>query len=625
MPTLKFSRYNAQEERNQIPFIDREIQRWEAMNTDGRIMRCHYETESALEKDWYKFMSQPYELKVLSNNRAYKYYGMKNEEIYHKFKSYFMSHDTIQSRADSLQIYAPKSTLYESTAVSTKQDQQANDIMNSTGYYIITNNNKSPHELEQQFYKFMSMSKDKRVKSDTFSIQIYGKKNEERYNDMLTKLLSREEVPTEPEDSPEYKPNPDNVLLTEDTIYHDPIDSVVNNYECAREFIVEGNISPTDAVIVVEGVLSENVPETPLEKFLCKSLLEAMINKINSYQEENYLGGKTPYFLPEEMDELGIFKEDNSFTNNAATPTEWFDDYRARSIGLKPRHPIASTEWYNDLRQSQSNDDKYGLLKLGWNPAIPVEDEAPITTSKRTNGLIQKKLGYQFCNLMEMCMGNAAYDFQELRAIPGIFVVFIDMEEDQNTVDRVYVGFDSTLSKLYPFTQGVFNVSTTLNDLRKLIGNKGTIKVYMIRFNDELAAKVQEMIKFFIDHRFDYRYKYSYINDIASKLKVAHPYIANERLFCILVVNMILGLVSIDYKNPAGYKILPTVANMKNDPNNKDFIYEIYQGDPNKYNPRDISCAIRNTDLIKFPILDGILPGISKNVVIVSISITTKI
>ena len=65
--------------------IDREIDNWEEKFTSGMILRNHYNSEKDLEADWRKYQDQYYELKCLANNMAYRFYGVKNEEIYYKF------------------------------------------------------------------------------------------------------------------------------------------------------------------------------------------------------------------------------------------------------------------------------------------------------------------------------------------------------------------------------------------------------------------------------------------------------------------------------------------------------------------------------------------------------------
>ena len=611
MPVIDFGRRSYDDD--QINMIDKDINRWEEHFTSGKIMRCHYDTEQELEEDWKKYNYQYYELKVIANNMAYRLYGLKNEEIYYKFKRYFLSHDVVQDKSDSIMTYAPKATVYES-ADPVMQDKQAADIMHKTGYYMITNQNDTPQDLVAQLYRFRSMSGEKKNKADTFSIQIYGKKNEERYHDMIGKLLGKEIIP---DDTPikEIPNNGTEVMLTEEMSFDNNPFTTIGIYEATREQIKDPSVPINEAIMVTDYVLSSVPPITPIEKILRENLIDSLHEKIDESQSDsNYLGLKTPYFLVEEMEDLGVFSKDkNYFTNNSQTPTQWFYNYKARSLGLKPNAPIISSEWEGQIKDIFDSgldvNKKQQILELGWNPSIGMNDDSTLKTSQRTNGIIAKKIGYDFIDLHEMVNLMKNEPIHETNPIEGLYVVFFsdkDLEPLSWDIPRVCISLNSSLNELHPFTNGSFNSRVSITDF--IHKHNVYIKVYAIKFDPLFMNKIVEMMNFFKTHSFDYRFKYGYYYQLCSILGKMHPDIANEKLMCVYLMNFIIALSQTDYKNPNAFDIVPTLANMRENPNDKDHIYLLYNGPACNYTPNQIRNAMNyqapNLNIIKYdPVL----------------------
>lgn len=602
--------------------IDKEIDKWiSQFGGEDIVMRNHYESLDALEKDWYLYQSMCYEHKVLSNNVAYRLYGMKNEDIYYKMKVWFLKHDEIPDSRFDVQIHAPRSfqEIYDIDVIGDMspdpKDTQARLITQDTGYYIITNQNSSPEELNKQLYKFRSMSKDKQVKADTFSLQIYGKKNEDRYAEMMPKLLAQQDIPDIDYNHPHYLDNDDIEELHPD-VYYDPMErevevftesnfgnSVLGQYEAVREQIaLDESLSITDYAILLESV-KDVQPTTILENWYRGFLIDTIEDKVHNLISSvlGNLRGMTAPLEPEQMMSLGVFSDNNYFgPGKQNTLSDWFTNYQAQSIGLKPKMNLFGTDWTNKIRflanglEDTKQEHQQQMLELGYNPALPVSTTVIQIFVKKNNKAFEESCGYDFIDLHEMTDWMSNDIPEEVSVGKGLYVVFIsnpDLTPLSPDCPRVFVGLDSTLSKLYSITNGWLGSCISLQDIHRIYkcSQDVEIKVYFLAFSDDLAERVNRMITYYRTHGFDYRFKYSFINGICSKLKCAHPDIANEKRFCIYLMNMILSIAHMDYTNPGNYMILPTIANLRQDTEERDHIYHIYSGALMQYNPNQVA------------------------------------
>lgn len=594
--------------------IDKEIDKWIEQYTDDIVLRNHYDSLDALEKDWYLFQSMCYEHKVLSNNVAYRLYGMKNEEIYYKLKRWFITHEEIKDERDNVITYAPRTEpvnedweYIDDFEDIDPQDKRAMEMTKDTGYYIITNRNRSPEDLEKQLYKFRSMDHDKKVKADTMSIQIYGKKNEERYSELMPKLLYQQNV-DDPDYSNtiydahvDYEPLQEEVVLTSK---YKPPTSILGLYENMRDYMNRKDVSLTECAILL-NTIKDVQPTTILESWYKNFIVGVVITKINDEVKSSncFLAGYGAPLRVEEMEDLGIFSGENNFfgPGKQNTPSDWFNNYKALSIGLKPKMDICGTDWNNRIRflanGLENNDQtKQEMLELGCNPEIPFTEQTLQNSIVRNNKFMEQECGYEFIDFHEMVNWMPFDTTEENNISQGIYVIFIHRDDGINELlppdlPRVFVGFDSTLDKMYSITNGLFSAPTSIKQLVSQFGYTSDIKikVFFLAFTPKLAEKVNQMMDYYRTHGFDYRFKYSFINSICSQLKVAHPEIAKEKKFCIYLMNMILSIAHMDYRNPGNYMILPTIANLRNDSIAKDHIYEIYFGPALHYNPNQIA------------------------------------
>ena len=91
-----------------------EITRFEHKFPGAVVLNDKYDSEKDLDSDWTKYNLLPYSLKILSNERCLKYYGMKNEDLYYKLKKKFLDQN-IENTEPEQKEYIPGSNMNEVT------------------------------------------------------------------------------------------------------------------------------------------------------------------------------------------------------------------------------------------------------------------------------------------------------------------------------------------------------------------------------------------------------------------------------------------------------------------------------------------------------------------------------
>ena len=119
--------------------------------------------------------------------------------------------------------------------------------------------------------------------------------------------------------------------------------------------------------------LNEEVEQEDDNFFHLTSVMEDTIIGI----EKNTEGKYYPYFTPEQMQQLGVFREEgNYYSDNAVIDNytkDWYNKY------LNSKDGSVSADWYNKLKyeydkyiNNPNAEQKQNILNLGWNPEIPV-------------------------------------------------------------------------------------------------------------------------------------------------------------------------------------------------------------------------------------------------------------
>lgn len=250
MGIINAERYFQDQDRE---FKYKQIERWVATN-GGAIIKDYYKYEKDLESDWYEFKSMPPHNWYEADDLAMQLFGMENEELYFKNKARFfkrnITRDTldyeygglkdldsddlenlkvtrIETNADKYidkfdneyepntnnliavkaidsndkknitlsplkDIYYPHSSFKEEYGFSAEQKRKMTQDYIDLGYPMLFDDYQTQDELEDDWYKYNSVDRDKRINCDDFSIQIYGMTVTDLYNEQLKKFLAND-------------------------------------------------------------------------------------------------------------------------------------------------------------------------------------------------------------------------------------------------------------------------------------------------------------------------------------------------------------------------------------------------------------------------------------------------
>ena len=567
----------------------RERSEWMTMYNDSMIMKSYYQTEKELEDDWNKWCESAYDEKLRSDTMALKLYGLNNETIYRTYKRIFLKFKTYEgdnynpdksifSRRNSMVTdviqgiktdvgdttsYDGRYTIKESYAVKDdpmidKLNQQAFDAIQRNGYQIITGGHKDLDSLDKEYYNYQSMSRDKRSKADTLSLQIYGIDNEEHYKQQY-------------------------VDLTNDITGNDIIDDLsIPTYEPVEESssnnlksllsVLEEVRNTTDVVRAskLAQYIKEDINPTSVVEETILKVIDDEVDKIAKKLEEEEPFGFAPYFLPDEIEELGTYSEDancygvSSDLANSDDPTrttkDWLYNYYAKSVGLRPAMRWSNSRWKGTvellsnrlgdpkLSKKELNITKQNLLEIGWNPEVPYTDSIASIASSRTNRRFAEQFNsrYKFIDISEAVQ---AYDktSDKVDSIPKddtpilTFYFFSSYDDSgKKIMQEVYIGLDiNDKDKVYPIEDGLLKREADFDDIMQHLSDDVQLHTYVVGMAKGDMDKVADVVSRYSTNP-DLS-KYSMIKTIIDKLDIP-MIIENEKLFCAYILDMIVFL-----------------------------------------------------------------------------------
>ena len=581
-----------------IEQVMKNIENVEQKHCGLHVMRPFYDSEKNLDRDWRLFQDQnPLDMQN-AENIAFKYYGMRNGKVYDELKSWYMQNDIgITDPQAGTRTYIAGSSVNESMEEKRKShlDDRARSEAMIRNIYIVTGDANDIEDLKNKYSLFMLQTDDDKQKSDQLSIQIYGMTNEENYKQQMAALVGSEDnTDTSPSmyDVKVYYATPNDIgqqdSFSIDTVTESSIAGIgpkimkqdtITRYESIRDYVRESN-DPILSAFLINEAYKESPPTTIVEEIILDSLLEEFSKK-NILTEES-LFGPSAFLTPEEIDNLGVFTEDSLLGIKYSAPEygdsyNWYLNYCARSIGLRPVMNNMYVKWnmtvHNLMNRLYSipDDDKLkedirrSILCMGWNPDIPFIEENKEKARTRYDRIIQDTIGYLFVDatkkIAKHILGNTN----------GIFVFIITTDDDHN---KVVVSTSPSIRDGYLFDNGLIK---TITDTGSLSSYKDLMDVFMLPIQNTTKEKLDKALDK-VNRRF---YNYSYMHDLMQKLNVRNLDIANQKLYCVHLMNMLLNLAECNIENEPIPYITPTIANPSGE--GKNSIYLIYSGKSNAY------------------------------------------
>lgn len=550
------------------------------------------------------------------------------------------------------------------------------DYEDDTGIHIIDKED-SLDELEDENDKWQSMTYYQRKMSDEKSLELFGKTNKERYEDNKSALLKIKESFNDDatlsniEIAKNYS-NDSGTLIMYPTETYEDLNNLWNDWnlmvynqryesdercreifgctnkelynKCKSEFLKNDdkedlNINTykdiTQSTMDTKKILDEStkydlgkmyleksktVYDNIYEDLIVKNQMQYILNKIDSEEALSIdLINDLPYFTPEEMEDMGVFSNnnyygeysDNKYINDKMTTASWFDEYKLISKGIIPENSINMIkDWmfklkklYSDFDQikesnikSKINSRKQSILELGWNPEINFNPYTRKMSSEKLKSSIREMYNknkiYDISNI-EYSINEASNENNDK------FPIYVVLSFTNSTFGKgiqkftngIYshasISLDSKLDKMYSYNLdlkgGGFKVENLKNYIKK---EKNTIICVYAIFVDKLKySKIKYKLDYYISNINNT--KYSILNIFGILMN--KPMVIDNDMVCSQFVDSIFKFINIDISGKNSSLVTPNDIYL----NSKNNLYKIYEDRADKYKYRDIDNKVK--------------------------------
>lgn len=484
----------------------------------------------------------------------------------HTFDTIELPDTVTLDESDRINLVEPKDQ-YPETA-----DDYAKMYDQTSNYNIIAGLNGNTageklEDLEKQYNEFRSQSNEIMRKSDDVSRQLYGISNQERYNKLKSELLNS-----------------------------------------------------ADETTVEKSPLGEN-------SFVIQCAENRYRKKLNeSSKRRDALFVDTPYFTPEEMIDLGVYGNNNKYSDHPdndklvgyiSIPL-WFDSYK----DMCKDHVFEDyrKEWVATMRKLYSDYDKIkesgdqerilarkqSILELGWNPEIDYEFNRKYASS-RIKCIIQANYPVDHFIKLDSIPELSEEELNE--AVDDTYEpVFLVLTKGKTPVisqgikfvtkseySHASITFDPELNEVYSFNMRKNNWGFIKENLSSFKDN--VISVFAFFAEKPVVTKLKKTVYDFANHKtnFDLRI-------FANKIFHINHKASNDQYqqVCSTFVDTVLKSGDI---NLVGDQQIPAPSDIYNGAKTRpNKIFEVYYGIAPKYNgakvKRQISFLKKNKDTL---------------------------
>lgn len=576
-----------------------------------------------LEEYWVKYNSEVYKNRKRSDAASIEIYGLTNKERYDKMKAYLNhiekdnedeglgddvssdntpKHDyvaepvpTITSISNDIEANNPKPVTEPEEPKTTEPDTmvsttEAVNIKKANEFELASNINMIKHtsslaDLENEYDKYIIQPYDDRKKANAASMEIFGSTNDERYNKAKA-LLSFNDP------KPKYEP------LISDA--KKEIDSVV---EALRlKTFKSNNINDTQAKLILEKLYSNSTKTTiPSEPIV-------------------------QYFHPSEMIDLGVFSDNNFYSNNPdntqlidGTDTkQWFDDYISKCDGFfteKNTTPIwieTMRNLYADFDQIKDTKDedkinarKQSILDLGWNPELEFDPDTRIKTTGRVDSIISGITANTHivdCTIFDKVNEASMTQAQVRTDIKPIYIILtMGTTPFLSKAITKFTGSNYThsalsitdLNKIYTYSYEIGAPHDKKGFVVEDLGVYGTdyIVVYTFFVKNKYAKKLEKEIKVYQDNQLRTNYSFKMLIDFVIK-KIGDTS-DKFRQVCSTFVNNVLTAAGIDFIPKEDIHLMTVPANFYKASNSNVYVYKVYEGRACDTNTNEIDSKVK--------------------------------
>ena len=290
-------------------------------------------------------------------------------------------------------------------------------------YSYYANKEDPLEELEEDYKKFMQLPYEIRMVSNDKSLQLFGYINSDRYKSMRSVFLKT--------DIKDADPIRDiNILYTPHSLTESINDGIIEESTGTIDSYIEA-INNTDDLVEVAyytysslKTINESHAISHIEN-LTDIISREKLSNLNPLCEARINSGViTPYLTPDEILDQVDIKEEN----------EWFNNYRAKCIGLKPTmenyyryYTSTVNSLLLEMDKNPTQEIKDHLLELGYLPFITND-----TQNTRVDNIISYDTDkFKFHDLTKTGSDNSSFSLTDT-TVPGITLFLIDGELETN-------------------------------------------------------------------------------------------------------------------------------------------------------------------------------------------------
>lgn len=426
------------------------------------------------------------------------------------------------------------------------------------GCIVLRPSYDTEEKLDSDWDKFQQMPFGLRLVSDDQAQILFGMTNEDMYHEIRKKFLRQNLKQSEMDLNPHiYNPPSLQESVSQD---------IEEDYDSSD---IIKSIRVVDRLMSNKRTIHETKTSTIIKK----------LNKaIGNSKDPNTYISRSSFYLIDEIPDITISipyaitqtpinnMEELLLDNNSHK--EWYMNQKLTCLGVKPKMKNYYTKWTNAVYQGYKLVQE-GVLpntflySIGWNHLLYPSNSSFQLANKRANEVLKESVGYNFINITES-VDEGYEEFthpneRESQRSAYIYIISsLNTLNDSFNTRRVYFNLDG--STLYTFDDGIFVTPKSIDEVLSSTYPTDFIDVYGFSLDISLWAKLKENIQYVCTNQT--RFHYNFLQNICRYLNMSTPDIANQKLFCTYLVNMLITLAKSNVKTPSMVYILPILSGL---------------------------------------------------------------
>lgn len=323
-----------------------------------------------------------------------------------------------------------------------------------------------------------------------------------------------------------------------------------------------------------------------------------------------------PYFVPDEMEDLGVFSDNPNLNcydvvyrqeflddDDTIDSKAWYNEYKLFCKGIFTEKFENYLPLWRDkvrllcekLKHNPSNEIKQSLLELGWNPEVEFTDSNRIKATKRVKSFIESN--YDNSNIYNLLEDKEEEDDSIIEESykEKLYPVYIVLSYTDTPFGRVClkvtkgkyshsgIALDADLKRIYTFT-GDAKYGFAIENLDIYSQNcddkLSKLGVYCVFVTKEDLRKIKIKLDYFLLNRYDFKYSYLGVLTLLMNKDVTF----NNAMICSQFVSFILKSAGINLIGKADSLVQPDDYYKIKDKR----IYLLYDGHIKAYDAKKI-------------------------------------